>query len=102
MADLYYNYPQMRKVAAEIDAIDKEFKELSKLMDDIVAVSNKGFTGESQKSFQTAHTNVISRYKKMDEYLTDLSTTIEKARNQTQKSDADTAERVRNSFKGFM
>ncbi len=102
MADLYYNYPQMKKVASEIDSIDGRFKELMKLMDSIVAVSSKGFTGDSQRAFQTAHVNVINRYKEMDRYLIDLSATIEKAKQQTQKSDADTAERVRNSFKAFL
>ena len=102
MANLSYNYPQMKKVASEINSIDREFQELTKLMDSIVAVSNKGFTGDSQKAFQTAHTNVVNRYKEMDKYLTDLSATIEKARQQTQKSDTETAARVREKFKSFL
>lgn len=102
MADLYYNYPQMKKVSTEIDVIRGEFEKLTKLMDSIVATSDKGFTGDSQKAFREAHANVIERYKKMDIYLKDLSETIEKAKNQTQKSDADTASRVRESFKAFL
>ena len=100
--ELYYNYPQMKKVASEIDAINMEFKELEKLMDSIVAVSGRGFTGDSNKAFETAHRNVIDRYKEMERYLTELSAAITKAKNQTQKSDEDTAERVRKSFAQFL
>lgn len=102
MSDIYYNYPQMKKIASAINGIESDFRELEKMMDNIVAVSNKGFTGDSQKAFQTAHMNVINRYKKMDDYLNDLSSTIIKAKNQTQKSDADTAERVRKAFASFL